>query len=555
MRRALPFPATAATLAAAYAAAMLVACRATILSGFELGFSDRGDGLIEIALLEHWRNVLGGFEAWNRPLYFHPYPGTLGYNDGYFLYGLVYSFWRLFFDPFVADGFNILTFKSIGFFGAWALAARTLGWRHSMALLIAVLFTASNGIVLQTRHAQVALIGLLPVAAMLAVAAWRAAIAGDHRRARLWGAAGGALMAAWFSTGFYFAWFALFFLLVLLLCWAGVSGNWRPRRAAALLRPHLATLAIVGGTSLLLLLPFLGVYLPKVWETGGHSVKGMMFYLVTPFDWVNVGPGNLLWGWTQPWLAAIAGATGVADPVAGFADEHHSGFPLLLFALYLAATVKVLRHGSGFLKAFALAIAISWALTLKLGPLSPWQVVFEAVPGARGLRVVLRYQIFLVLPVLLLVFAAYRARIEALIAASPAAAAGLALLLVAEQLNAATPAELPRSQHLPVLESLPRPPAGCTSFYVVATHASEPLFREPRLHRLYPHNVDAMYLAERWLVPTINGFSTFNPPDWNFADPLAPDYDARVLAYARAHHLVGLCRLDVRSPQPWRRAT
>lgn len=543
--------ASATALLVVWALAMLIAARATILSGFELGFSDRGDGLIEIALLEHWRNFWAGAEAWNQPIYFHPYAGTLGYNDGYFLYGISYSFWRLFTDPFVADGLNILTFKTIGFFGAFVLA-RMLGWRFAVALLLALLFTIANNIVLQTRHAQVALIGLLPVVAALALAAWRAELAGERTRARLFGIGAGALLAAWFSTGFYFAWFTCFFTLVLLLCWAGVTGNWRPRPALALLRPHLATLGIVAGVSALLLLPFLSVYLPKVWETGGHSVKGMIFYLVTPFDWINTGPRNLLWGWIQAPLAGLAGATGLVDPVGGFADEHQSGYPLFLFGLYIAATVRVVRHGGGFLKAFALAIAVSWLLTLKLGPLSPWQAVFEAVPGARGLRVVLRYQTFLTLPVLLLVFAAYRDRIDSLIARTPLAAAGLALLLAAEHLNAATPAELVRSQNLPQLEAVPRPPEGCTSFYVVTARTAEPRYIDARLDAIYPHNVDAMVLAERWRVPTVNGFSTFNPPDWAFANPRAPDYDRRVLAYARAHGLTGLCRLDMRGGQPWR---
>lgn len=533
-------------LAAACALALLIAGRTTILSGFELGFGDRGDSPIEIAVLEHWRNVLMGAEGWSRPIFFHPHAGALGYNDGYLLYGIVYSFWRLFFDPFVADSLNVLTFKTIGFLGAYALGARTLGWRPQVALLVALLFTVSNNIVVQTRHQQVALVALLPVAMMLAAAAWRAERDGRQAHARLLGAAWGALMAAWLSTGFYFAWFALFFALVLAGCWAGVTGTWRPRRAIALLRPHLGTLAVVAGVSALLLLPFLSVYLPKVWETGGHGVTGVKRYLITPVDWINVGPGNLLWGWTQAPLATLAGAAGVEG-------EHQSGFPLILFGLYVGATVRVLRRDGGFLKAFALAIAISWLLTLKLGPLSPWQAVYEIVPGARGLRVVLRYQLFLALPVLLLVFAAFRARIEAMLASAPLAAAGLALLLVAEQVNADTGAEMPRSLHLAELETVPRPPPGCASFYVVTARPHEPLFREPRLHRLYPHNVDAMYLAERWRVPTVNGFSTFNPPGWNFADPLAADYDARVLAHADAHGLHGLCRLDMRDVQPWRR--
>lgn len=538
--------APAAAPIAVWALAMLIAMRTTLLSGFAIGFGDRGDALIEIALLEHWRNVWMGAEAWNAPLYFHPHGGTLGYNDGYFLYGLSYGFWRLFADPFVADGLNVLTFKTLGFFGAYALAVRTLGWRRGVGLAVALLFSIANNLVLQSGNVQLVSIALLPWIAMLAIGAWRAA-AGEPRRARWLGVGAGALMAAWLSTGFYLAWFTLWFVLVVLLCWAGVNGNWRPKRAIALIRPHWTTLTIIGGVTLVLLLPFLSVYLPKAMETGGHSVKGMRHYLATPIDWINVGPGNLVWGWAQPGLVALGDAIGFGDPVNGRVRE--VGFPLLIFGLYIAATVRVIRHGSGFLKAFALAIAVSWLLTLKLGILSPWQAVFELVPGAKGLRVVFRYQLFLVLPVLLLIAAAWRERLAAM---RVPVLAGLTALLAVEQLNSATPARLVRAEQL-VLEAIPRPPRGCASFYVVAARVNEPLFFDAGMHALYPHNVDAMYLAERWRVPTVGGFSTFNPPDWDFADATASDYDARVLAYAARHGLKGLCRLDMREPVPWRK--
>ena len=126
-------------------------------------------------------------------------------------------------------------------------------------------------------------------------------------------------------------------------------------------------------------------------------------------------------------------------------------------------------------------------------------------------------------------------------------------LLVAENLSAESVARLSRSTQRAALWAVPAPPAGCASFYVVAARRNEPLFLNAEKNGRYPHNVDAMFLAELWRVPTINGFSSFNPPDWKFADPLAPDYDARVMDYAQRHKLRGLCRLDVRQAQPWMR--
>jgi hypothetical protein len=50
-------------------------------------------------------------------------------------------------------------------------------------------------------------------------------------------------------------------------------------------------------------------------------------------------------------------------------------------------------------------------------------------------------------------------------------------------------------------------------------------------------------------VPTINGISTYTPPDWNFDDPNRADYTARVKAYALRHELHHLCGLDMRTLQ------
>ncbi|MBS0283840.1 MAG: hypothetical protein JSS15_05410, partial [Proteobacteria bacterium] len=86
---------------AAWLLAMGIAFAQPIASGFALGFGDRVDALIEISLLEHWRNVLSGAAAWNGPFYFHPHPIVLGYNDGYLLSGLFYSGWRTVADPFL----------------------------------------------------------------------------------------------------------------------------------------------------------------------------------------------------------------------------------------------------------------------------------------------------------------------------------------------------------------------------------------------------------------------------------------------------------------------
>ncbi|MBS0409976.1 MAG: hypothetical protein JSR86_08685 [Proteobacteria bacterium] len=530
---------------------MAFCLRDVIASGFDLGFGDRADGLIEISILEHWRNVFHGAGDWRTPLYFHPYGDTLGYNDGYFLFGAVYSLLRLAFDPFWSDTLNALVFKSIGFFSAHALFRRGLGWRPNPALLAACLFSISNGLGLQSVHAQLQSIGLQPLFFLLVIRAWRAEVAEKRAAAILWAVGAAALLAAWLLTSFYMAWFALFFGGAFAAAWLWASGHRRPAAIWTLTRRHGAVFAAAGLAFAIFSAPFLWVYLPKVVETGAHPFGDAQNYLVMPLDPVNVGPRNLLWGWINRALLAVL-------PSKLVVDEHASGFPLAFFALFVLAMRQTLRRSGAVappasipVRALALSILGTWLLTIQLGPVSPWRLIGPIVPGGNGLRTVVRYQLFLLLPALILVFEVLRERWEGLRIARPAAAFGLVALLVAENINLQSAADLSRSAQRAALAAIPPPPAACRSFFVVKARAGEGFYKKEIADRVYPHNVDAMLLAQLWRLPTVNGFSTFNPPDWDFASPRAPDYLARVGAYAARHDLHGLCGLDMRQSRPW----
>ncbi len=530
-------------LALTYVAAMLLFFRKVIASGFDQGFSDRADGIIEISILEHWRNVLAGASTWNVTNYFHPYPATLGYNDGYFLYGLVYAAWRLVADPFLADTLNIATFKTIGFFAAYALVARSLRWGRGAGLLVAFLFTNANGLMVQAGHAQLQSIALLPVAMILGVAVCRAEQEGRRTAACLAAAGLAVLLAAWLFTAFYMAWFTIFFGAIFAVCWVALSGQWRPLALLRVVVRHHAVLEVGGIVFALAVIPFLSVYLPKARETGGQEYSAVLHYLVRPLDPINVGTSNYVWGWLIRSLGA---------PMTE--GEHNTGIPLLLFGLGVLALWQIIVRGRAVdpaFRAFTAAIVLSWLLTIRIGSVSAWALVYELVPGAKGMRVVLRFQLFLILPVLLLVVGAWRRRAHDWAKRRPRLLTGMLALLLAEQFGRDVPVQVSRTLDGAALWSLPPPPKDCHSFYVVSARRDEPLYIDAERTALYPHNVDAMLLAEHWRLPTINGFSTFNPPDWNFADPAAANYDLRIAVYAMRHNLSKVCRLDARAPHVW----
>ena len=87
-----------------------------ISTGFDFVIGSRFDGIIETSILHHWYNVFAGHAKWNQVAYFYPYIDTLGYNDGYFIFGLIFAIYKLLgLDIFLASEFVNITIKFIGF--------------------------------------------------------------------------------------------------------------------------------------------------------------------------------------------------------------------------------------------------------------------------------------------------------------------------------------------------------------------------------------------------------------------------------------------------------
>ncbi|MBY0329444.1 MAG: hypothetical protein K2X49_02080 [Acetobacteraceae bacterium] len=539
-----PWRAALATLACL--ASLGVFFRGQLADGFALLIGDRHDGVIALAIMEHWSNLLRGeAAAWDRTFYFHPVPATLGYNDGYLAFGLLLAAFRAAgADPFLAGELANVALRAIGFLGCHLLARRVFGLSFSWALLGAALFTLSNNLFIRASHAQLFSVSLVPMLGVLAHGAGAALIAGRRGALLGWGAGFVLWHAMMLLTGFYMAWYAALFGALLLPAWLLVAGA---GRRGALLRGVARgwwALAGLGGFAALVNLPFLRLYLPKARETGMHDYAGMVAqYTLSPLDILHVGERNLLWGWL---VRALNDAFRPGFPAW---SEQMTGLPLLLVLLFAGALAWVWRGAPDdravLLRAIAIATVASWALTIRLGESSPWWLVYQHVPGARAARVVARYQIFITVPVIGLALAMLAALLARLPPARATALAGLAAaLLLAEQVNLYAPRFLDRGLELSRLRAVPPPPAACRAFFVTAAR-TESRFGE-EVANIYNHNTEAMLIAEVLRLPTINGISTFNPPHWPGGFPPQPEYLEAVRRHAAAWDVEdGLCGLDL----------
>lgn len=504
-----------------------------IATQFRFVSGDRLDGLIQASIFEHWFNVLRGHAAWDMTNYFHPYRGTLAYNDGYMLYGIVYAGFRsIGVDPFLASEAVFVALRVLGFVTAYRFVRRALGLRPYWATFGAAMFTLSISVFQQSAHSQILSISLAPGAALLALSLLQALEAGRRGVALGWGVALVMLGAAWLMTAFYMAWLLAFFAVLLLFAFAVLNTAWRAR-ARLVLRREWPVIAAVGVIAAVAVTPFLVLYLPKARESGMHSFAALRPFLPNLADTVRFGPGNLLFGWADHFLVQ----PGSAERIVGWPPVH--------IACFIAAVLSWRRWPAG--RPAIAAIGAVYLLTLSRGRLTGWWLVYELVPGARAIRVVTRAWIMLAGPVLCVVLV----WLQRLGDRRPAMAAILAVLLVAEQLSTGpNVAKLDRPHELDQLNAMLPPPTECRSFAVLSARLDDPEY--DTVLQTISANANAMLLAEVARLPTINGISTFNPPDWNAADPSSASYVQRISAYVRAHGLQQVCGVDLRTGRWYR---
>lgn len=507
--------------------------RRWLFTGFDGAFGDEGDGIIALAIVEHWRHVMAGAVRWTDPLFFFPATGTLGYTDAFFLIGLPHAALRaLGIDPFTALMLIMAALAATGFFAFDHLARRYLGLPPAAAALGAFLFAFANVNAVKLIHVQSYCAMLLPLLCILIAAAWQS----EGRRAPALAVAAGLLYAALFLTAYQTAWFAGCYALLAILLYPLARGIADTRGAVrALLTRRRGVLLGFALAFAVGMTPFLRLYLPVL--LSGHS-RTFAEVIDNAPDWrdlFNVTPGNALWGGVLQWL----GVVGRPDRPMWEVELAFTPLVMALFAagLVLLALRRKRSSADEFLLVGGLAVVIGWLLQMDVAGVRPWRAVWALVPGAGAVRYTFRSQLVANLLVSLIA-----ARVLADIGRRRAHAAALAgVLLLAEQINLIWPATMPRRATLAWIEAVPAPPRGCRAFYLVPNPS-------PAGKPDWEHQADAMLFSEVRGIPTVNGYSSWFPDGWALEDPASANYPAAVRAWAAQNGLARtLCGLDPRA--------
>lgn len=541
--------------------------REIFLNRFDLFFGDSYDAMIELAILQHWYNVFAHREAFFTMQYFYPHTGTIGFNDSLIIPGVFFAASRsLGFDIFMSALVAHIAMKVIGFLGMFVLLRFGGAVRFWLALAGSVLFAIANASLLHMYHAQLLSVCLVPWLMFLALKAGHALLAGDRGKLCWWGGALGTAFGLSAFNAFYMIWFFAFGALIYLS--VALATFWpqarRELRAALISQWKALTFCLI--ISFFALVPLGIAYIPKAMAGVHHDwFSGPADTIVNVDTLINVGAGNLVWGHLLE-LVASRSEHGLAGGEARF------GIPLglLVVGLFSLRWFDRNREGNAVPYVVGMALAILVALMWKWpGGFTGWYYVHKFVPGASVIRVVARGLLFALVPLIFIAFTYLdrSGRSNVLLGC-------LVAFLLIEQVQLNAPINLNRHKQQQMLSAAGSPPSDCQAIFVISARADEAaervenakitaswaMYKEDiarlnsdiRINYLrYRHNIDAMVLSEYYQIPTINGYSSFNPADWDFENSKDPSYTRRVANYAKAHGLTKLCGLDVGRPQRW----
>jgi hypothetical protein len=523
--------------------------RVQFLSGFDLLFGDRGDTRFVAFIHEHVFQAILGRSDFLSPPFFYDVTKTLGYSDAFLLNQLIYAPSRwLGADPYLALLLTIMML-SIACYGFLYALLRRFG--HASVVISACssfLLTFANNLYVNSVHPQLFMIYYIPVVAYLA----SYAIAGIHNHKNhslIAGSIAGLLYGFLFSTGFYIAWFfglclLIFVPIFILVSWRAVCAWF----AADPIRIGLLGLAFVDGF-VIGLIPFVLIYVPVLKVGGSREFSEYLLSAATFTDITNIG-SNFVWSDLFERIGLVPDAR-----ILGGGEQTYALTPglqlLVIFSLMIGLRARYweidnrdeLRRAV-VIAAAAVCIAL-FLFTIKIHDQSFFLILSKLVPGARAIRAGYRGMIvanfFAVIAVALAIsqiwlISSRHSTAGLKVKLTRAVVGALMTLGMVEQVNLGQVSSVSRAFELAQLNNVSAPPGECRSFYIT----SEPGQFWATVQ------IDAMLVAQRVSLPTINGYSGFFPPTWYLYYPTNADYEQNARAWAAQRGIgTGLCRLQM----------
>jgi len=541
---------------------------AQFCSRFDTFFGDRGDPRGIVYFCEHWYQAFLGKANLLSPGLFYPIKGTLAYSDLLVGYAIPYSLLRgLGFEMFSAMEIVIIGLTFLTYLTCFLLLNRALHFKLLPSCAGAMFFAFSSPKFFQLNHLQLQFVMCLPLIFLLIILFVQEWPTLTQKRAfallSLSGLAFNIQMLTAVYPGWFFSfWFFLFLILVLLF-------QTSRRFIFLLVRKFWPAIPISTATFLLGAIPFMLVYFPRANAQNWYTYSNVKEMIPQWQSLFSMGDGNYAWGWlasivrpkpTPTYWAELTIGIGVITSLAWI------GITILgLWTVVKTATSRSAKKGNEdhlesrriyllFLGLMILATTLFYCIGMKYGnDHSLWKHVYHYFPGAKAIRAMSRYVIFLTLPMAVgFAYALDHAIKRVSAQKSPPLRSALMFGLLAlaavgvfEQFGTFKVggtgfSKKAETAYLNAMAA--KVDDKCSAFYVAA--------RPDDHHVAAEYQYDAMMIAAITHIPTLNGTSSQFPPDWfGLYEVKDPAYEANVRKWIDRNEIKGnICRLELSPP-------
>lgn len=543
------------------------------------GLGDWQDPYLLNFLLEHWYRSAQRLTDPVSPPMFFPAAGALGYSCSLILYAPFYFVVRPFLHPFQAYGLTLFLLAQAGTACLYLVLRRWMRVRFLAALLLTAYFVTTENLMngFMFGWSQRATVFLIPIV-MLVMLESRRMQPGPGRTA-LAGTAGYLCVlvpANDFPTAY----------LALLVAAVALGPTTATVAAAFMRRGFVASPSSRAARLLLLLAVAAGVWTLALVLTGGistqflgirissrHWLRPAVVTAVALAAFLLVDRLTLARAvvqrtrtWALPFTVGLTIGAAVFLRIYLPAYREHRAFPKELmmealvpaerllayeswrpFVLVLAATTlawlpwsRVDRRTRLATLWFILAALLVVLIPLQFDGFSLWTTVFQVLPGASAVRDPKRmldaFELTLVLGTGLLL-----ARMPSR-ATRLCTMAVLATLVLSGWRTTTFRFARPNDIFARWVESPIAIDPSCRAFLMLP--ASRAYSSRPGA-AWSVYGLDAMFIALRHRIPTLNGYSGWSPEGWAVANPEVPNYLDVAALWIRDHSLTHVCALDI----------
>jgi hypothetical protein len=506
------------------------------------------DNTIQSSILEHWFNFFKGNTNWLDAGYFFPYSRTIAQTDGYFLAGVIYTPIRLLgFEPYLATEFVGLALKVIGFIGTLILSQKLFKINLNYSLLISTLFTLNNAMTAHGYRIQLATVAFVPWLFLIHYETIKSYFEMNWSRFIKYGSFGSVFFGLWCITCFYMAWFYAFYLLILIIILILLYRK-KLSQFKNVYKASFKPVLIVLIFTIVSLVPFIYAYYPKSLETGTRVYEKISFTTLTPENLFQLGESNKFYTPIFNQLIKLISPNYQVDNW----EYSNMGISFIIFALALSALIKYSSQKSksleiSLLVAFTLSAIFGMLSIIRIFGESPWQIIFEVIPGAKALSVTSTFMLLLSLPLYIAsVYLISKLKIKMFILIP------LILVLIASEINDPL-LKVARQEQIAMNVKVSDPPVECEVFYVGGWENQEKFYGVWEwINNQYAHNVSAMMIAQMVNIPTINGMASFIPKDYDLVgpngtafSPNSQEYEDKVQKYIEKYKIKNICKLNL----------